>query len=344
MAGTDIIAIGSVTRHRGEYNASTTYYFGNQVTMCGSVFQAINSDFSGIPPLTVSEDNTVAFANKNTWKCIINNVELYNATLSANNLDVRVKKVEDNIDSIKAIASEANTTAQKAGEQSASAVLAANDAQQKVTVLESRLTTDEGRISKNEDAILALQSTISTLEITCATDGIAFEPDEDGNVALSIPIFIYDDGENVTSESEVTTLIYTPVSTGIPSSWDGHVITASAYVPGKHELQVTAEHNGKVGSLKCFFYLTLPTTVSDSPTGPSIVSKTTTRLPLSITVNKTSSAASKLLFNMPAYLECKKITCNGIDVPILIGPSQDNYTTVSTIEEVVTGTYDFIIQ
>lgn len=81
MASSEVIRIGSAIKHRGEYNNSKTYYFGNQVTMYGSVFQAISNDFSGVPPLVKNENGDVELANTSTWNCIIDNIELYNVMI-----------------------------------------------------------------------------------------------------------------------------------------------------------------------------------------------------------------------------------------------------------------------
>lgn len=81
MASSEVIRIGNVTKHRGEYDDSKIYYFGNQVTMYGSVFQAISNNFSGVPPLIKNETGDVALANTSTWNCIIDNIELYNTLI-----------------------------------------------------------------------------------------------------------------------------------------------------------------------------------------------------------------------------------------------------------------------
>lgn len=93
MANSDVIAIGSTIKHRGEYNNSATYYFNNQVTMYGSIFQALGNNFSGVPPLVKDANGEVALANTSTWKCIIDNVELYN-TLIINDFSGFAKRGE----------------------------------------------------------------------------------------------------------------------------------------------------------------------------------------------------------------------------------------------------------
>ncbi len=97
MANSELFTIGSVVKHRGEYNSETTYYVSNQVTMFGCVFQAIGTNFNNIPPLTIATDKTISLANTNVWKCIIDNVELYNSTLSASNnriIDIAVSDLD----------------------------------------------------------------------------------------------------------------------------------------------------------------------------------------------------------------------------------------------------------
>lgn len=75
----NILNIGSVVKHRGIYDKDTVYYKDNQVTMCGSLFQAISSNFKGVAPLAEASDGTVTLANKIFWKCVIDNTALYNS-------------------------------------------------------------------------------------------------------------------------------------------------------------------------------------------------------------------------------------------------------------------------
>lgn len=101
MSATEILTIGSVIKHRGEYNAKTVYYTNNQVTICNCVFQALGNNFNGVPPIEENDDGTIKLANTSTWKCIVDNVKLYNAALSTNSLS-------DRIDSLSASLSEGN--------------------------------------------------------------------------------------------------------------------------------------------------------------------------------------------------------------------------------------------
>ena len=94
MSATEILTIGSVIKHRGAYNESTVYYANNQVTFYNCVFQAIGNNFSGVPPIKENTDGTIELANTTTWKCIIDNVKLYNAALSTNSLDNRITTAE----------------------------------------------------------------------------------------------------------------------------------------------------------------------------------------------------------------------------------------------------------
>lgn len=347
MPGSEILTIGSVARHRGEYNKDTVYYTNNQVTMYGCVFQALSNNFSNKAPLTVASDKTISLANTNLWKCIINNVDLYNATLSTNNINSRVTTIENSVDTIKQTAQSANEAAQSATKKADAALSTANTTKQAVSNLTQRVDDNQDRIQDNTIAIEALQKNASPLEIICSTKTIAFEPDGDGKVALSVPIYIYDKGKAITDKAVVTVAIYTPVQTGLMASWDGTNVTANINVPGKHIIDMTATYQGKTASAKFDLYLTLPTTVSTFSDDEEIqlVAETTTGLPLKLTVTKTGDSVSELLFNTPAYLNAEKITCNGIDVPIISDvDSKDNYVILSTFEEIVSGTYDFIIQ
>lgn len=104
MSATEVLTIGSVIKHRGEYNADTTYYLNNQVTMYNCVFQAIGNDFSGIAPAELNADGTIQLANTTTWKCIIDNVTLYNASLSTHNLDSRTTELEKGVEALNSFA------------------------------------------------------------------------------------------------------------------------------------------------------------------------------------------------------------------------------------------------
>lgn len=348
MAGSEVLTIGSTVRHRGEYNNSTIYYFNNQVTMYGSVFQALNNNFSGVPPLTVATNKTVALANTAAWKCIINNVALYNATLSTNNIDSRVTTIENNIDTIKSTADAANTTAQQAKTSATSALNTANEAILRVANAEQAIDDNKNRISENAEAIKALQDNASPLEIICATKTIGYTPDDNGRMAISIPIKIWDAGTDITDKATVLTNVYTPAQTGIVSSWDGSTIKATAYIPGRHEIVVEATYQGKAARETFIVYLTLPTTITmigDDEAEVMLATKTVTELPLKMSIDQNEKNASELLINVPSYLNMEKITCCGIDVPIVESESDDgNYTAYCTQEEILPGNYDFTIQ
>lgn len=348
MAGSEILTIGSVSKHRGEYNKDTVYYLNNQVTMYGCVFQALSNNFSNMPPLTVASDKSISLANTNLWKCIIDNVALYNATLSTNNIDSRVATIEGNIDTIKSTAQTAQNTAQSAYTIANTAMSTANSTKQKTDNLEQRVDDNQSRIQNNTNAIDALQKGASPLNVVCSTKAIEFTPDDDGHMEISVPVIIYDNGTAITDKATVTATIYTPVQTGLITTWDGTAAKATAYVPGKHELEIRATYQGKIASEKFEFYLTLPTTVttySDSGEEVQLDSVESSELPIKVSVIKTGENASELLFNIPTYLNAEKVTCNGIDVPVTEEPEpMENYTTLCTEEEVVSGTYDFIIQ
>lgn len=112
MANSQIIAIGSVAKHRGVYDASTTYYYKNQCTMYGSVFEALSDNFSGVAPMTVADDGSVALANTTIWQCIVDNVDLYNKVLSTNALDTRVTNVETSVKELEALKEKMNVVIQ----------------------------------------------------------------------------------------------------------------------------------------------------------------------------------------------------------------------------------------
>lgn len=112
MDSSDIIAIGSIIEHRGTYDNDTVYYYKNQVSMYGSVFEALSDNFSGVAPLAVADDGSVSLSNTTTWKCVINNVDLYNKTLATNALDTRVTTIENSITNIQEVTEKMKTVVQ----------------------------------------------------------------------------------------------------------------------------------------------------------------------------------------------------------------------------------------
>lgn len=168
MSTTDILSIGSTIRHRGTYDANTTYYVNNQVTMCNCVFQALGNNFSGIPPVEEDSEGTAKLVNTSTWKCIINNITLYNAALSPNDLDNRISTIETKIAEINDNADELDKKidAQSAKWQSADDSLQSNidaeaDNREKADeTLQGNINTE---INDREAADTALQANIDAL-------------------------------------------------------------------------------------------------------------------------------------------------------------------------------------
>ena len=347
MSVTDVLTIGSVIKHRGEYSNDTTYYFNNQVTMCGSIFQALGNNFSAKAPLSIAKDSTVSLSNTSLWKCIIDNVNLYNATLSANNINDRVVALEGSVDKIKSTAQDANAVAQSASANANAAVTAVNSMKQYLTITQQQITNNSSRIDDNAAAISALQNKVSPLKVVCGKTAIGYTPDDNGEMKVSIPIYIYDDDEDVTSESTVSPYLFSPTQIGLVTSWDGSAANTVVVAPGRHVLKVSASHKGKSVNVEINVYMTLPITVTynsgDLDTKyPTVTAKT---LPVKISVAKTGRLSSKLLFNVPSYLNAKKITCNGVMVPISIDTaSKTNYMVISTMEDVIPGNYDFLIE
>lgn len=71
--------IGSLPVLRGEYDAATSYYRDNQVTMYGSTFQSTVDENEGFPPAEVREDGKVYAINTDKWVIVANAIEAYNA-------------------------------------------------------------------------------------------------------------------------------------------------------------------------------------------------------------------------------------------------------------------------
>lgn len=100
-----IAPIGSIITYRAPYDSNATYYYKNWVSMCCCVFEAQMDNFSGVPPLVIADDGTISLENKEYWKCIIDNVSLYNHTLSTNSIANRTSKIEkDDVERDKKIA------------------------------------------------------------------------------------------------------------------------------------------------------------------------------------------------------------------------------------------------
>lgn len=98
MANGLMFPIDSVVNYRDPYDNTTVYYYKNWVSMCGCVFEAQSDCFSGVPPLTYGVDGSISLVNQEYWKCIIDNVKLYNNVLSTNSLAYKIKKMEaDNV-------------------------------------------------------------------------------------------------------------------------------------------------------------------------------------------------------------------------------------------------------
>lgn len=71
--------IGSLPVLRGEYDAETSYYRDNQVTMFGSTFQSVADDNVGNPPAEERDDGKVYAINTDKWIIVANALGAYNA-------------------------------------------------------------------------------------------------------------------------------------------------------------------------------------------------------------------------------------------------------------------------
>lgn len=86
-ANSQPIIIGSATIWRGVYSGVNKYYAQNLVTMCACLFQCKADVVTDVPPLVTIDETygIMAFANTDTWVCIIDNLILYNEMRSAVN-------------------------------------------------------------------------------------------------------------------------------------------------------------------------------------------------------------------------------------------------------------------
>lgn len=78
MAENQLI-IGSLPVLRGAYDAGTSYYRDNQVTMYGSTFQSLTDGNMSYPPAELREDGKVYAINTDKWIIVANAIEAYNA-------------------------------------------------------------------------------------------------------------------------------------------------------------------------------------------------------------------------------------------------------------------------
>lgn len=83
--------------------------------MYGSVFEALSDNFSGVAPMTVADDGSVALANTTIWRCIVDNVDLYNKVLSTNALDTRVTNVETSVKELEELKEKMGAVVQDSG-------------------------------------------------------------------------------------------------------------------------------------------------------------------------------------------------------------------------------------
>lgn len=94
---TNVLTIGNIPFHRGIYSDAVTYYVSNQVTMCNSIFQLLSNSVTGVPPLKYNDDGTVSLVNTTVWKCVLDNVAMYNRTLSGNSFETRITRNENTL-------------------------------------------------------------------------------------------------------------------------------------------------------------------------------------------------------------------------------------------------------
>lgn len=71
--------IGSLPVLRGEYDAATSYFRDNQVTMYGSTFQSVADENVGSPPAEERADGKVYAINTDKWIIVANALAAYNA-------------------------------------------------------------------------------------------------------------------------------------------------------------------------------------------------------------------------------------------------------------------------
>lgn len=97
MSNEKSILIGASLLWCGAYSASKTYYKKNIVTCYSCVFVCNANGVVGISPVTVAQNGTISLSENAVWDCVLDNTNLYNATLSTNNLENRIGTVESNV-------------------------------------------------------------------------------------------------------------------------------------------------------------------------------------------------------------------------------------------------------
>ena len=106
--------IGSSLVWRGRYSENERYYKKHIVTYYTCLFVCKANDMIGVSPIVVGETGEISLANTEAWDCIIDNIELYNATLSTNNLASRISGIESNVEKAVNVANAANQSSQQA--------------------------------------------------------------------------------------------------------------------------------------------------------------------------------------------------------------------------------------
>ena len=107
--------LGSAVIWRGAWDDSKTYYKKHVVTMKTCVFIAKTNNLVDTPPITEdSPGGPIELANTEAWECVLDNVDLYNNTLSTNNLESRLQSAEAAVQSAVNTANSASTAANNA--------------------------------------------------------------------------------------------------------------------------------------------------------------------------------------------------------------------------------------
>lgn len=343
MAASKVLTIGSIIKHRGEYSSSTVYYINNQITMYNCVFQAIGNNFSGVAPITVASDGTISLANTTTWKCIIDNVALYNAALSTNNVEKRVTVVEGEISGIK-------TASASAEEKAASALTTANSASDKVTVIQNNLDemgkevkANATNIEANANAIKALQEGVSSLSFEWTGDDSAKLTSRKYIESMAIPFSLKDAaGSDIASDSTYNVTVTCYDGTAVTSKVESSSVVAAFNKDGVYTIKLIATYHGQSINVERKFYVMWSISIAGVNSDTTEVIENNQYFkdaPFSFTFNVPTGKFG-IIINIPNYLikENAVLTCSGLPVPCDISVGEED-TAFDLAEELRGGEY-----
>lgn len=347
MSNTSSIIIGNIPTNRGQYNPSSTYYEGNIVTYYSSQFSAKTNNFSKIPPLTVANDGTVAIANEAFWEVVTDNIELYNASLSNNNLSKRVSDAEGKIKEIDSKATTAASSASAASSSVEKLGSAVDGMKTDITNMGKSISSNTSAIESNARAIKALQLGVSPLTFECEVkNGLEFNFEDQQNIFQArIPFKILNGTTDITADSNTTALVTYPNGNVINLNGKLTELDFDVEIPGKYSISIKSTNDGRVANANFDIYIKAPikmAIVSDEEENIRTLAYTN-NLPAKIEFATLTDFGGTLRFYVPKYLsQSPSVSCGGIMVPTTL-KENNIYWQLDYVDGVKEGTYNFTI-